>query len=51
MRRAEQKLSNPQFLERAPLEVIEKERRIYEKMNERIKKIQNLLTGLEDCGS
>lgn len=51
MRRAEQKLSNPQFLERAPLEVIEKERRTYEEMNERIKKIQNLLTGLEDSGS
>lgn len=43
----EGKLNNPRFLERAPQEIVDKERRIYEELSDKLRKAQSRLTMLE----
>ncbi|MCS7198943.1 MAG: valine--tRNA ligase [Caldimicrobium sp.] len=42
----ETKLKNPKFIERAPREIIEKERKIYQESYSRLKRIEDLIRGL-----
>ncbi|MBX6423307.1 valine--tRNA ligase [Thermosulfurimonas sp. F29] len=45
--RVDQRLNNPQFLEKAPAEVVEKERERARELSERLKKIQEILARFE----
>ncbi len=47
LKRVEAKLNNPKFLERAPKEVVEKERRIYEELKLRLERINSIISLLE----
>jgi valyl-tRNA synthetase len=43
LKKVEAKLQNPKFLERAPREIVEKEKRIHEELKLELEKIENLL--------
>jgi len=43
LKRVEAKLNNPKFLERAPKEVVEKEKRIYEELKMELQKVEEVL--------
>ncbi len=43
------KLENQQFLEKAPIEVIEKDKRTYEELKEKLEKLKALIKGLENA--
>jgi valyl-tRNA synthetase len=47
MKLLNEKLSNPQFLEKAPQEIIEKEKKTFYELSERAKKIKKLLEEIE----
>ncbi len=42
------KIENPQFLEKAPLEVIEKERRAFEELSQKLERLKDLLERIEN---
>jgi valyl-tRNA synthetase len=50
LERTEKKLSNPEFLERAPEEVVQKERAIFEELSFQIKKMEDVLSKLREIG-
>lgn len=50
LERTEKKLSNPDFLSRAPEEIIQKEREIFEELSFQIKKMEDVLGKLREIG-
>ncbi|HVY55576.1 MAG TPA: valine--tRNA ligase [Thermodesulfobacteriota bacterium] len=50
LERTEKKLANPEFLERAPEEIVQKEREIFEELSFQIKKMEDVLSKLSEIG-
>jgi valyl-tRNA synthetase len=48
LERTEKKLANPEFLERAPEEIVQKEREIFEELSFQIKKMEDVLSKLSE---
>jgi valyl-tRNA synthetase len=48
LERTEKKLSNPEFLERAPEDIVKKEREIFEELSFQIKKMEDVLSKLNE---
>lgn len=48
LNRIRKKLENQQFLEKAPLDVVEKEKKAFEELNKKLENLKNLIRGLEN---